>query len=275
MNDYFPVVEEALKTFLGVSLSEEQSQSLAKNLGIAPGERRKMQNNLGTIVLLWMGGSGIWEVGELVEALVCTKSLGRHTTLLCSEQGMVGRGAVNEGWGLGVHRVSGEAHHCTVQCARYGVGGAVEFGEWRGSEIWEVGEPVEALVCTKSLGRHTTVLYSEQGMVGRGEGGGQWNLGSGGTGGGPGASGEAHIRCVCWDFNDRNCRLPHARPSFTAIAWFLCSLPAISHASRAFVVEHVSSTYLPTIIWVTQVMHFIPPSWLLPLDSPATVIWEM
>ena len=114
MNDYFPVVEEALKTFLGVSLSEEQSQSLAKNLGIPPGERRKMQNNLGTIVLLWMGGSGIWEVGELVEALVCTKSLGRHTTLLCSEQGM-------------------------------------EF--WRGSGIWGVGEPVEALVCAESLGR--------------------------------------------------------------------------------------------------------------------------
>jgi hypothetical protein len=82
------VVDKALTTFLSVSLTEEQSQSLAKNLGLSHGEMRRLQPNLGKIVLCWMGsGGGGWEVGELVEALVCTKSIGRYTTELCVESG--------------------------------------------------------------------------------------------------------------------------------------------------------------------------------------------
>lgn len=100
---FFLVVEEALKTFLSISLSEDQLQSLAGNLGLSAAARVQVQRNLGKIVLYWMGNSGSWEVGELVEALVCTESLGRHTTVLCNEQGMCGRGR----GGLGVYILLG------------------------------------------------------------------------------------------------------------------------------------------------------------------------
>ena len=80
-------------------------------------------------------------------------------------------------------------------------------GQWN----WEVGELVEA------LGKLTTALCSEQGSE---------------TSHGV-CAGSSMIGVVDAFLLD------HARASFTAIAWFLCSLPAISHASRAFVVEHV------------------------------------
>ena len=82
-------MEEAIKIFLSISLSESQARALLRNLKLTDGGSLsgKLQNNLGKIVLYWMGGVTQWEGRELVEALVITEGLGRHTVALCSQQG--------------------------------------------------------------------------------------------------------------------------------------------------------------------------------------------
>lgn len=87
-------LEEAMKQFLTVPLSKEKAASLLANLGLAFEGCGRVQNNLGTVILFWMGRSGSgggggagWEVGALVDGLVSTESLGKYTTALCSEQG--------------------------------------------------------------------------------------------------------------------------------------------------------------------------------------------
>ena len=86
LNIPFPVVEEAIKAYLLVSLTEEIANSLCGHLGMAEVSGR-LQPNLGKVVLCWVGSSGDWEVRELVEGLVFTRTLGRHTTALCSAHG--------------------------------------------------------------------------------------------------------------------------------------------------------------------------------------------
>ena len=82
-------LEEAIKIYLTVSLSEEATRSVTQHLGVAEVFGR-VQPNLGSVVLYWMGEcGGAVQVRELVEALVYTQSLGRHTTALCIEQGEI------------------------------------------------------------------------------------------------------------------------------------------------------------------------------------------
>lgn len=80
-------VEDAIKAYLKVSLSAEAARSLTSNLAMAE-LFGKIQHNLGKIVLCWMGENVDWEVRELVEGLVFSRTLGRHTTALCTEQGI-------------------------------------------------------------------------------------------------------------------------------------------------------------------------------------------
>lgn len=80
-------MEEAVKVFLTVSLTEFQTKSLLHSLKLTDSLSGKVQNNLGKIVLFWMGGVSQWEMRELVEGLVVTEGLGRHTSALCIEIG--------------------------------------------------------------------------------------------------------------------------------------------------------------------------------------------
>ena len=106
MISYFLAVEEALKTFLEVSLTLEQARSLTVNLRLSGTVSARIGNNLGKIVLAWMGASVGWEVRELVETLVCTKGLGRYTNTLCTNQGtwdMCGRLGVGVCGSFSIH----------------------------------------------------------------------------------------------------------------------------------------------------------------------------
>ena len=82
------VVEGAIKGYLAVALTEDAAKALTANLGMAE-MFGHIQPNLGKVVLYWMGENADWELRELVEGLVFSRSLGRHTTALCTaDQGM-------------------------------------------------------------------------------------------------------------------------------------------------------------------------------------------
>ena len=82
------VVEGAIKGYLAVTLTEDAAKALTAKLGMAE-MFGHIQPNLGKVVLYWMGENADWELRELVEGLVFSRSLGRHTTALCAaDQGM-------------------------------------------------------------------------------------------------------------------------------------------------------------------------------------------
>ena len=82
------MVEGAIKGYLAVALTEDAAKALTANLGMAE-MFGHIQPNLGKVVLYWMGENADWELRELVEGLVFSRSLGRHTTALCTaDQGM-------------------------------------------------------------------------------------------------------------------------------------------------------------------------------------------